>query len=171
MFSYVYSILLPWPLGYITLSIHNLCFYAQLTTLLIFSDDHKAGGGELAPWPARLTSPPPRLADFGYSNDMFEKDTVCRTSLYHLSLKLSLPTLIGRKLNSNSSSTYCCPFYAGNVGTQSWELLESSRFQDPVRYFEECDGYEGKSRIICGSSEEQGCLGNECCSRRWTKHT
>ncbi|XP_021752128.1 probable methyltransferase PMT3 [Chenopodium quinoa] len=41
-----------------------------------YSDhDHKAGGGELAPWPARLTSPPPRLADFGYSNDMFEKDT------------------------------------------------------------------------------------------------
>ncbi|XP_074291008.1 putative methyltransferase PMT3 [Silene latifolia] len=41
-----------------------------------YSDhDHKAGGSELAPWPARLTSPPPRLADFGYSSKMFEKDT------------------------------------------------------------------------------------------------
>ncbi|KAH9602314.1 hypothetical protein KSS87_010896 [Heliosperma pusillum] len=40
-----------------------------------YSDhDHKAGGSELAPWPARLTSPPPRLADFGYSANMFEKD-------------------------------------------------------------------------------------------------
>ncbi|KAK3041368.1 hypothetical protein RJ639_002349 [Escallonia herrerae] len=32
-------------------------------------------GSGLAPWPARVTAPPPRLADFGYSNDMFEKDT------------------------------------------------------------------------------------------------
>ncbi|XP_060186986.1 probable methyltransferase PMT3 [Lycium barbarum] len=36
--------------------------------------DHKVGGSGLAPWPARLSSPPPRLADFGYSNEMFEKD-------------------------------------------------------------------------------------------------
>ncbi|KAG7583067.1 putative S-adenosyl-L-methionine-dependent methyltransferase [Arabidopsis suecica] len=41
-----------------------------------YSDhDHKTKGSGLAPWPARLTSPPPRLADFGYSTDMFEKDT------------------------------------------------------------------------------------------------
>ncbi|KAE8651810.1 hypothetical protein Csa_006071 [Cucumis sativus] len=41
-----------------------------------YSDrDHKAKGSGLAPWPARLTSPPPRLQDFGYSNEMFEKDT------------------------------------------------------------------------------------------------
>ncbi|XP_051129347.1 probable methyltransferase PMT3 [Andrographis paniculata] len=41
-----------------------------------YSDhDHKARGSGLAPWPARLTSPPPRLADFGYSSEMFEKDT------------------------------------------------------------------------------------------------
>ncbi|KAE8714635.1 putative methyltransferase PMT8 [Hibiscus syriacus] len=41
-----------------------------------YSDhDQKAKGSGLAPWPARLTSPPPRLADFGYSNEMFEKDT------------------------------------------------------------------------------------------------
>ncbi|KAK4773247.1 hypothetical protein SAY87_028266 [Trapa incisa] len=37
--------------------------------------DHKARGSGLAPWPARLTSPPPRLSDFGYSTDMFTKDT------------------------------------------------------------------------------------------------
>ncbi|KAJ6938562.1 methyltransferase PMT8 [Populus alba x Populus x berolinensis] len=36
---------------------------------------HKAKGSGLAPWPARLTTPPPRLADFGYSAEMFEKDT------------------------------------------------------------------------------------------------
>ncbi|KAK6254753.1 hypothetical protein SCA6_016058 [Theobroma cacao] len=42
-----------------------------------YSDhDQKAKGSGLAPWPARLTSPPPRLADFGYSSEMFEKDTV-----------------------------------------------------------------------------------------------
>ncbi|GFZ10736.1 S-adenosyl-L-methionine-dependent methyltransferases superfamily protein [Actinidia rufa] len=41
-----------------------------------YSDhDHKTKGSELAPWPRRLTEPPPRLADFGYSNEMFEKDT------------------------------------------------------------------------------------------------
>nr|GLL41179.1 probable methyltransferase PMT3 [Ipomoea trifida] len=41
-----------------------------------YSDhDHKTKGSGLAPWPARLITPPPRLADFGYSNEMFEKDT------------------------------------------------------------------------------------------------
>ncbi|KAL0368465.1 UNVERIFIED_CONTAM: putative methyltransferase PMT3 [Sesamum calycinum] len=40
-----------------------------------YSDhDHKTKGSGLAPWPARLTTPPPRLADFGYSSEMFEKD-------------------------------------------------------------------------------------------------
>ncbi|KAL5561927.1 hypothetical protein UlMin_031674 [Ulmus minor] len=36
---------------------------------------HKAGGSGLAPWPARLTTPSPRLEDFGYSSETFEKDT------------------------------------------------------------------------------------------------
>ncbi|GFZ14278.1 S-adenosyl-L-methionine-dependent methyltransferases superfamily protein [Actinidia rufa] len=41
-----------------------------------YSDQvHKTRGSGLAPWPHRLTSPPPRLADFGYSNEIFEKDT------------------------------------------------------------------------------------------------
>ncbi|KAK6161258.1 hypothetical protein DH2020_004639 [Rehmannia glutinosa] len=41
-----------------------------------YSDhDHKTRGSGLAPWPERLTAPPPRLADFGYSSEMFEKDT------------------------------------------------------------------------------------------------
>ncbi|XP_010556908.1 PREDICTED: probable methyltransferase PMT8 [Tarenaya hassleriana] len=41
-----------------------------------YSDhDHKTKGSGLVPWPARLTSPPPRLADFGYSASMFEEDT------------------------------------------------------------------------------------------------
>ncbi|CAK8571757.1 unnamed protein product [Lathyrus sativus] len=35
---------------------------------------HKAKGSDLSPWPARLTTPPPRLADFNHSNEMFEKD-------------------------------------------------------------------------------------------------
>ncbi|ONK70734.1 uncharacterized protein A4U43_C04F980 [Asparagus officinalis] len=35
---------------------------------------HRAGGSGLAPWPARLTSPSPRLADLGYSYEMFDKD-------------------------------------------------------------------------------------------------
>ncbi|CAB4321802.1 unnamed protein product [Prunus armeniaca] len=40
-----------------------------------YSDqNHRARGSGLAPWPARLTSPPPRLGDFSYSNDIFEKD-------------------------------------------------------------------------------------------------
>ncbi|XP_062019691.1 probable methyltransferase PMT3 [Rosa rugosa] len=34
----------------------------------------RARGSGLAPWPARLTTPPPRLTDFGYSADVFEKD-------------------------------------------------------------------------------------------------
>ncbi|KAK6161290.1 hypothetical protein DH2020_004671 [Rehmannia glutinosa] len=41
-----------------------------------YSDhDHKTRGSGLAPWPERLTAPPPRLADFGYSSEVFEKDT------------------------------------------------------------------------------------------------
>ncbi|KAJ6828796.1 putative methyltransferase PMT3 [Iris pallida] len=37
--------------------------------------NHRARGSGLVPWPARLTSPPPRLADLEYSTEMFEKDT------------------------------------------------------------------------------------------------
>ncbi|KAK9704818.1 hypothetical protein RND81_07G013200 [Saponaria officinalis] len=41
-----------------------------------YSDhDHGASGSGLAPWPDRLTAPPPRLADLGVSPEMFEKDT------------------------------------------------------------------------------------------------
>lgn len=40
------------------------------------SENHQTRGSGLAPWPARLTAPPPRLADFGYTSDMFERDTV-----------------------------------------------------------------------------------------------
>lgn len=36
---------------------------------------HRDKGSALAPWPARLTTPPPRLADLGYTADAFEKDT------------------------------------------------------------------------------------------------
>ncbi|KAK7336879.1 hypothetical protein VNO77_17430 [Canavalia gladiata] len=40
-----------------------------------YSDQmHKAKGSGLAPWPARLTTPPPRLADIDYSAEMFKKD-------------------------------------------------------------------------------------------------
>ncbi|KAI3465676.1 hypothetical protein Pfo_022339 [Paulownia fortunei] len=38
-------------------------------------NDHKARGSGLAPLPVRLTAPLQRLADFGYSSEMFEKDT------------------------------------------------------------------------------------------------
>jgi hypothetical protein len=36
---------------------------------------HRDGGTGLAPWPARLTTPPPRLADLYVTADTFEKDT------------------------------------------------------------------------------------------------
>lgn len=49
--------------------------------MFILSDDNRAQGSGLAAWPARLTTPPPRLTDFGYSNDMFEKDTVIRITV------------------------------------------------------------------------------------------
>lgn len=49
----------------------------------VYADDHSVKGSGLAPWPARLTSPPPRLADFGYSNKMFEKDTVQQCRIIH----------------------------------------------------------------------------------------
>ncbi|ESW34548.1 hypothetical protein PHAVU_001G161900 [Phaseolus vulgaris] len=40
-----------------------------------YSDQmHKAKGSGLAPWPTRLTTPPPRLAEIHYSTKMFEKD-------------------------------------------------------------------------------------------------
>lgn len=37
---------------------------------------HRDKGSGLAPWPARLTTPPPRLVDLGYVADTFEKDSV-----------------------------------------------------------------------------------------------
>ncbi|XP_057957501.1 probable methyltransferase PMT3 [Malania oleifera] len=41
-----------------------------------YSDhDQRVKGSGLAPWPARLSAAPPRLADFGYSSETFEKDT------------------------------------------------------------------------------------------------
>ncbi|OAY65291.1 putative methyltransferase PMT8 [Ananas comosus] len=36
---------------------------------------HRASGSGLAAWPARLTTPPPRLADLQITTDTFEKDT------------------------------------------------------------------------------------------------
>lgn len=51
---------------------------SQSCSVFLNTDDHKTKGSGLAPWPARVTSPPPRLADFGYSTDMFEKDTVLK---------------------------------------------------------------------------------------------
>lgn len=37
---------------------------------------HVARGSGLAPWPARLTTAPPRLADFDYTSEMFAEDMV-----------------------------------------------------------------------------------------------
>ncbi|XP_027349836.1 probable methyltransferase PMT3 isoform X2 [Abrus precatorius] len=40
-----------------------------------YSDQmHKAKGSGLSPWPARLTTPPPRLAEINYSAEMFKED-------------------------------------------------------------------------------------------------
>ncbi|TQE09854.1 hypothetical protein C1H46_004628 [Malus baccata] len=60
--------------------------------------NHRARGSGLAPWPARLTTPPPRLGDFGYSSDIFEKDMEVwqqRVENYwnHLSPKISSDTI------------------------------------------------------------------------------
>jgi len=43
---------------------------------VFYAEMHKAKGSGLAPWPARLTTPPPRLAEIHYSTKMFEKDVV-----------------------------------------------------------------------------------------------
>ena len=57
-------------------------------SVLFLSDDHRSRGSGLAPWPARLTAPPPRLADFGYSSEMWEKDMVILRPNISLSLSL-----------------------------------------------------------------------------------
>lgn len=67
------------------------------------ADDHKAKGSGLAPWPARLTSPPPRLQDFGYSAEMFEKDTVTYERV----------NLVNLNLDAEVSKLYC--LVAGNL--------------------------------------------------------
>ncbi|KAF3456770.1 hypothetical protein FNV43_RR01424 [Rhamnella rubrinervis] len=54
-------------------------------------------GSGLAPWPARLTTPPPRLADFGYSNEMFEKDT----EIWHRRVE-NYWNLLSPKIESNT---------------------------------------------------------------------
>jgi hypothetical protein len=49
---------------------------SEVTIDCIFAEMHRDGGSGLAPWPARLTTPPPRLADLYVTADTFEKDTV-----------------------------------------------------------------------------------------------
>uniref|UniRef100_A0A164T6G3 Methyltransferase n=1 Tax=Daucus carota subsp. sativus TaxID=79200 RepID=A0A164T6G3_DAUCS len=67
-----------------------------------YSDhDHRAGGSGLAPWPARSTAPPPRLADFGYSKDMFEKDT----EIWHHRVE-NYWNLLSPKISCEAYSTY-----------------------------------------------------------------
>lgn len=53
-----------------------ICILSEVTIDLIFAEMHRDGGSGLAPWPARLTTPPPRLADLYVTADTFEKDTV-----------------------------------------------------------------------------------------------
>lgn len=55
---------------------------------LTLTEVHRSKGSALAPWPARLTTPPPRLADLGYSDDMFIKDTVISHEAYITSSSL-----------------------------------------------------------------------------------
>ncbi|KAM0858768.1 hypothetical protein ACQ4PT_047622 [Festuca glaucescens] len=47
----------------------------ELDRLLRPGEMHRDEGSGLAPWPARLTTPPPRLADLYVTADTFEKDT------------------------------------------------------------------------------------------------
>ncbi|KEH41127.1 S-adenosylmethionine-dependent methyltransferase, putative [Medicago truncatula] len=63
-----------------------------------YSDhDNRAQGSELAPWPSRLTSPPPRLADLGLSSEVFEKDT----ELWQKRVE-NYWNLMGPKISSNT---------------------------------------------------------------------
>lgn len=41
---------------------------------------HRDKGTGLAPWPERLTTPPPRLAELDISTDTFEKDMVLQVT-------------------------------------------------------------------------------------------
>ena len=50
----------------------------------MFSENQRDRGSGLVPWPARLTAPPPRLGDFDYSSDKFEKDTVIQIELFDM---------------------------------------------------------------------------------------
>ena len=74
-------------------------------------DDHKSRGSGLAPWPARLTAAPPRLADFGYSKDIFEKDTVIETVL---------PCLQSFSLLGSFSLVHCEYVSKCNTHTKMW---------------------------------------------------
>jgi hypothetical protein len=51
-------------------------YLSELSIDIIYAEMHRDGGSGLAPWPARLTTPPPRLADLYVTADAFEKDTV-----------------------------------------------------------------------------------------------
>lgn len=67
-------------------------FDLSVTFAFSSSDDHNTKGSGLAPWPARLTTAPPRLADFGYSSDMFDKDTVMENMLTLIIIFLKCPS-------------------------------------------------------------------------------
>lgn len=63
----------------VPIAISAICLkipYDNLGTFSSYAENHRDGGSGLAPWPARLTTPPPRLADFGISTGTFEKDMV-----------------------------------------------------------------------------------------------
>lgn len=50
---------------------------------MLLTEHHRDKGSGLVPWPARLTSPPPRLIDLGYAAENFEMDMVILLFFYH----------------------------------------------------------------------------------------
>lgn len=69
----------------------------------------------MAPWPSRLTAAPPRLADFGYSNEMFEKDTVINGLNLLFFLWLVIPCCL------ETSDTLAYVFLVSGVGSLATE--------------------------------------------------
>lgn len=101
--------------------------------VLFLSDDHRTRGSGLAPWPARLTAPSPRLADFGYSSEMWEKDMVIlRPNISFLSLCLSMCSLVIYLKGLCTSVVYAQQRWQRRVENY-WNLLSPKISSDTLR--------------------------------------
>ncbi|XWS76240.1 hypothetical protein CRYUN_Cryun01aG0158300 [Craigia yunnanensis] len=98
-------------------SCENKSIKKSIVTLVLLFNERARGSG-LAPWPARLTTPPPRLADLGYSDEMFLKDT----ELWQRRVE-NYWNLLGQHIESDTVRNLMCESFS--IYPRTYDLLHA----------------------------------------------